>query len=140
MTDVALQPGCFHIADLDGSPQLQDDLLALEERQTRELIVDGVRGWWERVGGALPEHARMTPTRRTRLALAGRAAGSDRPSRVEQPNDTDDPAAFFRPEAPFALASAEARREAARKLLALSAMGWRSTSRWYGDRDELHER
>lgn len=140
MSDVALQLGCFHIADLVESPHLRDELLALEERQTRELVVDGVRGWWERTGGWMPEHARMTPSRRTRLALAQRSARSDRPSRVERPNDIDDPAAFFQPAAAFASASAQERQEAARKLLAISEMGWRSTSRWYGDRDELHER
>lgn len=140
MSDVGLAPGWFHIADLSGSPQLRDELLALEERQTRELIVDGVRGWWERVGGWTPEYAMMAPSLRTREALTAQSARYDRPPRVERPNDVDDEEVFFRPSPPFALASAEQRAEAARRLLALSGMGWRSTSRWYGDRDELYER
>lgn len=140
MSETVLQLGAFLICDADASPQLREQLLALDQWRTTELVVDGLRGWWERQGGHHAEFAVMAPSLRTRRALDARADTISHRPRIARPNDAEDPQAFFSPLPRYVSASSAERAEARRRLLALAGMGWRSTSRWYGDRGELYER
>ena len=138
MAQAVLDQAGFRIGDIGGDDDLVTALMALEDGQTRELIVDNVRGWWKRAGGWSTDHAFMAPTERVREAYPADMRFSGR-AIVRVPEDAMDADAFFKALPPYGKSSPATRLEAARKLLAIAKMGWRSQGR-FGARDELYDR